>query len=418
MPSITQPRSGSMSFYGLPIAVRQLSISPFISRSIALATSILLYLEYLSNTEGEDEDSVLTEETGNRSRRGIKQTLTEMWETPGSEDLDEHGAVFALPTLPGLVQSPRITVNQLITHSLRPAGLSVTQTQAAQYRTQKKPNTFTGARQTIISTERVWVINGSKLNKWVWNSSQNLSRCCLRGSTSNIHHETNCCNINLQNFQENSPEVSTGVCPDIILQVLLVFLERKWQKSASKTQKLPHDLNTLQTLAEQQDCLYRTFLVGFLDVQELSVVSGSQDLNQGVLIGSYTLRNTEWGQSLTVQTIPWSWRTFKTLQITTRSTTVGVQEDKQSTHRNIRQTLLPLKSTITVHRRESDINEWTQAITNTRGTPECIYTGKLQQPIYMMMTAGLCLWPSRVFEGFRLAKEMMFFLTVILPGSS
>lgn len=29
-------------------------MSPFISRSIALATSTLLYLEYLSNTEGED----------------------------------------------------------------------------------------------------------------------------------------------------------------------------------------------------------------------------------------------------------------------------------------------------------------------------------------------------------------------------
>lgn len=38
----------------LPIAVRQLSISPFISRSIALATSTLLYLEYLSNTDRED----------------------------------------------------------------------------------------------------------------------------------------------------------------------------------------------------------------------------------------------------------------------------------------------------------------------------------------------------------------------------
>lgn len=35
----------------LPIAVRQLSISPFISRSMALATSTLLYLEYLSNTD-------------------------------------------------------------------------------------------------------------------------------------------------------------------------------------------------------------------------------------------------------------------------------------------------------------------------------------------------------------------------------
>lgn len=39
----------------LPTAVRQLSISPFISRSIALATSTLLYFEYLSNTEGEEK---------------------------------------------------------------------------------------------------------------------------------------------------------------------------------------------------------------------------------------------------------------------------------------------------------------------------------------------------------------------------
>lgn len=39
----------------LPTAVRQFSISPFICRSIALATSTLLYFEYLSNTEGEKE---------------------------------------------------------------------------------------------------------------------------------------------------------------------------------------------------------------------------------------------------------------------------------------------------------------------------------------------------------------------------
>lgn len=38
----------------LPRAVSNFSISPFISRSIALATSTLLYLEYLSNTEGGD----------------------------------------------------------------------------------------------------------------------------------------------------------------------------------------------------------------------------------------------------------------------------------------------------------------------------------------------------------------------------
>lgn len=37
----------------LPMAVRDFSISPFISRSIALATSTLLYLEYLSNTGAE-----------------------------------------------------------------------------------------------------------------------------------------------------------------------------------------------------------------------------------------------------------------------------------------------------------------------------------------------------------------------------
>lgn len=51
------------------------------------------------------------------------QTLAEMRETPSSEDLDEHGAVFALPTLPSLIQSPCITINQLITHSLSPARL-------------------------------------------------------------------------------------------------------------------------------------------------------------------------------------------------------------------------------------------------------------------------------------------------------
>lgn len=50
-------------FGALPIAVRQLSISPFISRSIALATSILLYLEYLSNTDREDQESFLAKET-------------------------------------------------------------------------------------------------------------------------------------------------------------------------------------------------------------------------------------------------------------------------------------------------------------------------------------------------------------------
>lgn len=42
-----------IKFVPLPKAVRQFSISPFISRSMALATSTLLYFEYLSNTEGE-----------------------------------------------------------------------------------------------------------------------------------------------------------------------------------------------------------------------------------------------------------------------------------------------------------------------------------------------------------------------------
>lgn len=50
-------------------------------------------------------------------------TLTEMRGAPGGEDLNEGGAVFALPPLPGLVQSPGVAVNQLLTDSLSPAGL-------------------------------------------------------------------------------------------------------------------------------------------------------------------------------------------------------------------------------------------------------------------------------------------------------
>lgn len=108
----------------LPIAVRQLSISPFISRSMALATSTLLYLEYLSNTDrGPRVTCGWRQQERLLSRRGVKQTLAEVRETPGSEDLDEHGAVLALPALACLVQRPRITVNQLFTHYLCPAGL-------------------------------------------------------------------------------------------------------------------------------------------------------------------------------------------------------------------------------------------------------------------------------------------------------
>lgn len=46
-------------------------------------------------------------------------------------------------------------------------------------------------------------------------------------------------------------------------------------------------------LNDNGDYLYRTFLVGFLDIQDFSVVSGSQDLDQSVLICTYTLRKTE-----------------------------------------------------------------------------------------------------------------------------
>lgn len=50
-------------------------------------------------------------------------TLTEMRGTPGGEDLDEGGAVFALHPLPGLIQGPGIAVNQLLIDSVSPAGL-------------------------------------------------------------------------------------------------------------------------------------------------------------------------------------------------------------------------------------------------------------------------------------------------------
>lgn len=52
-----------------------------------------------------------------------KLTLTQMGGTSCGEDFNEDGAVFALPPLPGLIQSPGITVNQLLTYSLSPASL-------------------------------------------------------------------------------------------------------------------------------------------------------------------------------------------------------------------------------------------------------------------------------------------------------
>lgn len=56
-------------------------------------------------------------------RRGNQLTFTEMRGTPAGEDLNEGRAVFALPPLPGLVQSPGIAVNQLLDNSFSPAGL-------------------------------------------------------------------------------------------------------------------------------------------------------------------------------------------------------------------------------------------------------------------------------------------------------
>lgn len=50
-------------------------------------------------------------------------TATEMRRTPAGEDLNEDGAITALPPLPGLVYSPGIAVNHLLTNSFSPAGL-------------------------------------------------------------------------------------------------------------------------------------------------------------------------------------------------------------------------------------------------------------------------------------------------------
>lgn len=56
-------------------------------------------------------------------RRAMQLTLTEMRGASAGEYLNEGRAVFALPPLPGLVQSPGIAVNQLLTDSIGPARL-------------------------------------------------------------------------------------------------------------------------------------------------------------------------------------------------------------------------------------------------------------------------------------------------------
>ncbi len=59
-----------LQFVPLPTAVRHFSISPFISRSIALATSTLLYFEYLSNTAGEK-----------KKRKNVRPHRNKHWKT-------------------------------------------------------------------------------------------------------------------------------------------------------------------------------------------------------------------------------------------------------------------------------------------------------------------------------------------------
>lgn len=56
-------------------------------------------------------------------RAASQLTFTKMRGTPGGEDVNEDGAVFALPPLSCFVQSPGIAVNQLLTHSFSPVGL-------------------------------------------------------------------------------------------------------------------------------------------------------------------------------------------------------------------------------------------------------------------------------------------------------
>lgn len=88
------------------------------------------------------------------SKTGITQTLAEMRETPGSEDLDEHGAVFAFPTLPSLIEGPCIAINQLVTHYLSSARLWGTQQDyfSTEYKKQnktKKQNTKNSDRESL-----------------------------------------------------------------------------------------------------------------------------------------------------------------------------------------------------------------------------------------------------------------------------
>lgn len=67
------------------------------------------------------EDQVIQEQP----QFGAKlHTLAEMRGASAAQDLNEGGAVFALPPLAGLVQSPGIAVNQLLTDSVSSASLS------------------------------------------------------------------------------------------------------------------------------------------------------------------------------------------------------------------------------------------------------------------------------------------------------
>lgn len=50
-------------------------------------------------------------------------TLAEMGAASGGEDFNKGGAVFALPPLASLVQSPGIAVDQLLRNPFSPAGL-------------------------------------------------------------------------------------------------------------------------------------------------------------------------------------------------------------------------------------------------------------------------------------------------------
>lgn len=55
--------------------------------------------------------------------RAQLHTLAEVRGASAAQDLNEGRAVFALPALAGLVQSPGVAVNQLLTDSISPASL-------------------------------------------------------------------------------------------------------------------------------------------------------------------------------------------------------------------------------------------------------------------------------------------------------